>query len=192
MRNAGTEPCRAIRWSVFGWIWRRAAASSVFSTRSKSAPGKSDARESRVGCIASPCCSRAIRCACGIPARLSARLNRFVWSFKEDVAIHTHRELIPCRNLDRGLNVQIASCDLGARLAEFLADGASSGLSWCWIRQSALAGSLRDLERGGEHAREHGESNNPAIVAVYLSRSPALPWESRPIMPSRSTEEASG
>jgi hypothetical protein len=102
------------------------------------------------------------------------RLDRLVWSFKEDVAIHTHRELIPSRNLDRGLNVQIASCDLGARLAEFLTDGASGGLSWCRIRQSALAGSLRDLERGGEHAREHGESNNPPIVAVYLIPQPSV------------------
>src|ERR1700733_7951044 len=124
--------------------------------------------------MASPCCSRAIRCARGIPARLSTRLNGFVWSFKEDVAIHTHREFIPCRNLDRGLNVQIASCDLGPCLAEFLTYGASGGLSWCWIRESALAASLGDLKRGGEHAREHRESNNPPIVALYLIPQPSV------------------
>jgi hypothetical protein len=51
IRKAGTAPCRAIRWSVFGWIWSSAAASSVFRTRSKAAAGNSGVRDSGVRCM---------------------------------------------------------------------------------------------------------------------------------------------
>ena len=73
-----------------------------------------------------------------------------------------------------GLNIQVASRYLSAGLAQFLADSVSSGLSWRWKRESALAASLRDLERGGEHACEHGKSNNPLIVLVYLVPKPSV------------------
>jgi len=50
MRKAGTAPCRAMRWSVLGWIWSRAAASSLFKTGSKPISGNSRSDESGANC----------------------------------------------------------------------------------------------------------------------------------------------
>jgi hypothetical protein len=55
--------------------------------------------------------------------------NRLIRGFEEDVTVHADRELVASRDLDRGLNVQVAPRDLSAGLAEFLADCTSGGLS---------------------------------------------------------------
>src|SRR5579859_3488718 len=101
-------------------------------------------------------------------ATLGADRDRLIRSFEEDVAVHADSELVPSGDLDRRLHVQVTPGDLCAGLAQFLADRASGGLSGRWVCQSALAASLGDLERGGEHARQYRESNKPTIVVVYL------------------------
>jgi hypothetical protein len=50
-------------------------------------------------------------------ARLNTRLDGFVWCFKQDVAVHAHRELVSRRNLDGGLYIQVAPGDLSTGLA---------------------------------------------------------------------------
>jgi hypothetical protein len=87
-------------------------------------------------------------------ARLSTRLDGFVWCFKQDVAVYAHRELVPRRDLNSGLHIQVAPSNLSPGLAQFLADCTSSGLGWRRVGKSALAASLGDLEGGGEHARQ--------------------------------------
>src|SRR5471032_2392822 len=57
------------------------------------------------------------------------RLDRFIRSIEENVAVHADCELVPCRDLNRVLHIQVAPGNLSAGLAQFLADGASSGLS---------------------------------------------------------------
>ena len=45
---------------------------------------------------------------------LRFRLDRFIRSFEKDVAVHSHREFVPCRDLNRGLHildVQMPGCD---------------------------------------------------------------------------------
>ena len=79
-----------------------------------------------------------------------------------------NREFVPRWNLDRRLHIQVASRDLSASLTKFLADRVSSGLRWRWVRESALAASLGDLERGGEHARKDRETAQPSIVAIHF------------------------
>src|SRR5476649_710239 len=102
------------------------------------------------------------------------RLDRFIRSLEENVAVHADCELVPCRDLNRGLHIQVAPGNLSAGLAQFLADGASSGLSWRWVRESALAASLGDFERGSEHAREDRKANKAAIVTIYLVPQPRV------------------
>jgi hypothetical protein len=68
--------------------------------------------------------------------------GRLVRSFEKDVAIHADCELVPGRDLDGRLNIEVATGDLRTGLAEFLAGCASGGLGWRWIREGALAASL--------------------------------------------------
>jgi len=72
------------------------------------------------------------------------------------------------RNLDRGLHIQVSACDLGARLGQFLADGASCGLGWRRVPKRALAVPPGDFEGGSEEAPENRESDQAAGVAVYF------------------------
>src|SRR5450432_826444 len=101
-------------------------------------------------------------------------LDRFIRSLEKNVAVHADCEFVAGRNLNRWLYIQVTSRDLSAGLAEFLADGASGGLSWRWVRESALAASLGDFERGGEDAREHRKANKAAIVTIYLVPQPSV------------------
>ena len=78
------------------------------------------------------------------------RRDRFIRSFEEDVAVHADGEFVASRDFDRWLNVQIAACHLRPRLAEFLADSASGGLTWGRVREGTLAAPLRNFECGGE------------------------------------------
>src|ERR1035437_3463321 len=105
---------------------------------------------------------------------LRCRLDRFIRSLEEDVAVHADCEFVAGRNLDRWLYIQVTSRDLSTGLAKFLADGASSGLSWRRVRESSLAASLGDFERGSEHAREDRKANKAAIVTIYLVPQPSV------------------
>src|ERR1035437_8369099 len=105
---------------------------------------------------------------------LRFRLGRFIRGLEKNVAVHADCEFVAGRNLDRRLYIQVTSRNLSTGLAELLADGASSGLSWRWVRESALATSLGDCERGGEDAREHRKTNKAAIVAVYVVPHPRV------------------
>ena len=80
-----------------------------------------------------------------------------VWRIEEDVAVHAHRELVPGRDLDRWLYVEIAAGDLGTGLTQFLADGSRSDLAglgftrtlWlrCWEMANAAVNMLVRTEK---------------------------------------------
>src|ERR1017187_7082250 len=101
-------------------------------------------------------------------------LDRFIRSLEKNVAVHADCEFVAGRNLDRWLYIQVTSHDLSTGLAKFLADGASTGLSWRRVRERALAASLGDFERGSEHTREDRKANKAAIVTIYLVPQPSV------------------
>jgi hypothetical protein len=95
-------------------------------------------------------------------------LDRLVRLFENDIPVHAHSEFVPGGDLDRWLHVQVASCDLGAGLGEFLANCASGGLGWGRVCEGTLTVSLGDFEGSGEEARENRESDQATIVAVHF------------------------
>ena len=95
-------------------------------------------------------------------------MDRLVRRFENDIPVYSDDQLSSCRDLDRRLYVQVAPIDLRAGLRQFLVNCASGGLSWRRICEGALAVALGDFEGGDEEARENGESDQAAIVAVYF------------------------
>ena len=82
--------------------------------------------------------------------------------------------LYPAGTLIVGCTFRLRRVISAPGFAEFLTDGASGGLSWGRIGESALVGSLRDIERGGEHAGKHGKSQKATIMVVYLVPEPGV------------------
>jgi len=97
-----------------------------------------------------------------------------IWSLEQNVPIHADRELVPSRDLDRWLHVEVAPGDLSASLAQFLADSTPGRLSGRWVRKRRLVGSLRNVECRSKQACEDCKADETAIVMVYLVSQPEI------------------
>ena len=95
-------------------------------------------------------------------------LNRFVWGFKQDVAIHAYIEFVSCRDLHRGLHVQVLSRDLGSELADFTSRSTLGFLRCARVDKYALLPVLGYGQGRVEYAGQHCEAEKLSVVMVDL------------------------
>src|SRR4051812_39012559 len=85
--------------------------------------------------------------------RLRICLHRLIRRIEQDVAIHSNREFVAYRNLDRRLDIEISARDHCTRLAELAADGGACRVANAWIGQAtSICLPLAKVERRIKHA----------------------------------------
>ena len=80
--------------------------------------------------------------------RLRICLHRLIRRIEQDVPIHSNREFVSHRNLDRRLDIQIAARDHRTRLAHLAADGRACRIANARIGQAtSICLPLTQIER---------------------------------------------
>src|SRR5260370_40692957 len=95
-------------------------------------------------------------------------LQGFIWCVEQNVSVYPHVELIPHRDLDRGLAVQIAASDLGADIGCLPAGGTGGDVAGARVGEYRAIARLRDVRGRGEQAGQYREADEAAVVAVHL------------------------
>src|SRR5581483_3152255 len=113
------------------------------------------------------------------PRRMTDRRKtlprRLVGRVEENVAVDADVESVADRHLDRGLNIQVAPCDIGPQLRNLGADGACGCFARRWVAKHGPAPRLRKLKRRAEHARQQPEPNQALVVVVHIMPKPGVP-----------------
>ncbi len=97
-----------------------------------------------------------------------------IGTLEQNVPIHPHVEFVADRDFNCRLDIEIATCHLGAEFACFATHGTGEDVSPRGVGQEGPVAGLREVRGCGKETGQDRESNETLVVTIHLVAEPRL------------------